>query len=41
LPEWLDRRLPSIDLEGAEHEGDEFLGSGDAVDGKEREPALA
>jgi RND superfamily putative drug exporter len=25
LPAWLDRRLPNVDLEGAEHEGDEFL----------------
>lgn len=25
LPTWLDRRLPTIDLEGAEHEGDEEI----------------
>jgi RND superfamily putative drug exporter len=25
LPEWLDRRLPTIDIEGGEHEGDEQL----------------
>jgi putative drug exporter of the RND superfamily len=37
LPAWLDRRLPSIDLDGAEHEGDEFL---DGTGGKEREPVL-
>jgi putative drug exporter of the RND superfamily len=37
LPAWLDRRLPTIDLEGAEHEGDEFL---DRPGDREREPAL-
>jgi putative drug exporter of the RND superfamily len=29
LPAWLDRRLPSIDLEGAEHEGDDEIAQGD------------
>jgi RND superfamily putative drug exporter len=37
LPAWLDRRLPTIDLEGAEHEGDDLL---DRPGDKEREPVL-
>jgi putative drug exporter of the RND superfamily len=43
LPSWLDRRLPKIDLEGAEHEGDELLGGAGQIgspDGDDREPAL-
>jgi putative drug exporter of the RND superfamily len=41
LPAWLDRRLPAIDLEGAEHEGDEYLGEGATGEkDTEREPAL-
>jgi RND superfamily putative drug exporter len=43
LPAWLDRLLPTIDLEGGEHEAPEFdedylAGLGDQVE--EREPAL-
>jgi putative drug exporter of the RND superfamily len=37
LPAWLDRRLPKVDLEGAEHEGDEFL---DQDREEAREPVL-
>jgi RND superfamily putative drug exporter len=37
LPSWLDRRLPTVDLEGAAHEGDELLG-GDQE--PERQPVL-
>src|SRR4051794_5554105 len=40
LPAWLDRRLPRVDLEGAEHEGEELLGGSDGDGGKDREPAL-
>jgi RND superfamily putative drug exporter len=39
LPAWLDRRLPSIDLEGAEHEGDAEIGQDDTDEQKELVPA--
>ena len=39
LPAWLDRRLPSIDLEGAEHEGDDEIAQGDEDEQKELVPA--
>jgi putative drug exporter of the RND superfamily len=37
LPSWLDRLLPTIDLEAADHEGDEFL---DPEEEDTRQPAL-
>ena len=39
LPAWLDRRLPSIDLEGAEHEGDAEIAQDDTDEQKELVPA--
>ena len=39
LPAWLDRRLPTIDLEGAEHEGDDEIAQGDEEERKELVPA--
>ena len=39
LPAWLDRILPTIDLEGGEHEGDDEIAQGDEEERKELVPA--
>ncbi|HYO39390.1 MAG TPA: MMPL family transporter [Nocardioidaceae bacterium] len=40
LPAWLERRLPSMDVEGGAHEGGELPAREPAVDEPEPEPAL-
>ena len=40
LPAWLDRRLPTIDIEGGSHDGEEPVSAPEEIQPKERTPVL-